>query len=218
MGQPGPRRHVDYLVERALQDLELHSTNKSEHAYCEGRYLQNLLAPAFLTTDLQVSNVVPAGVYIHYKCKDEQNKMMPMSFDPDSNWAIEVGCDAPTFRRPRAWPKQCNNAEFCNNPPDPPASTSLIKLDSRSRFRVGEAAYYGCKQEGAVLETSADINIFELQCFGHQSWNLTWDRCVVEPTCDNLPDPEKDAPSSGLRRKDKTAHQVHGCQMATARF
>ena len=32
----------------------------------------------------------------------------------------------------------------------------------------------------------------------HQSWNLTWDRCVVEPTCDDLPDPD---PSSGLRRK-----------------
>ena len=38
-------------------------------------------------------------------------KMMPMSFDPDSNWAIEVVCDAPTFRRPSAWPRQCDNAE-----------------------------------------------------------------------------------------------------------
>ena len=36
--------------------------------------------------------------------------MMPTDFDPDSNWAMEVMCDAPpTFRRPNAWPQQCDN-------------------------------------------------------------------------------------------------------------
>ena len=43
-------------------------------AYCKGTYLQNLLAPTFLTTDMEISDVVPAGVYIHYTCSDEQNK------------------------------------------------------------------------------------------------------------------------------------------------
>ena len=33
---------------------------------------------------------------------------------------------------------------------------------------MGEAAYYGCRQEEAVLEAAADINILELQCLGHQ--------------------------------------------------
>ena len=31
---------------------------------------------------------------------------------------------------------------------------------------------------------------------------MTWDKCIVEPTCDNLPDPD---PSSGLRRKGEGA-------------
>ena len=39
-------------------------------------------------------------------------------------------------------------------------------------------------------------------------WNLTWDKCVVEPTCDDLPDPEQEAPDSGLRLKDKGVAKV----------
>ena len=72
----------------------------------------------------------------------------------------------------------CIPIQFCTNPPDPPADTSLVKLDGRTRFRVGEAAYYGCSQEGAVLEAAADINILELQCLGHQGTNSMWNKCV----------------------------------------
>ena len=54
---------------------------------------------------------------------------------------------------------------------------ALLDWAPRTRFRAGEAAYYGCEQEEAVLEAAADINILELQCLGHQGWNLTWDRC-----------------------------------------
>ena len=53
---------------------------------------------------------------------------------------------------------------------------ALVKLDSRTRFRVGEAAYYGCSQEGAVFEAAADINILELQCLGHQGTNSMWNQ------------------------------------------
>ena len=42
-------------------------------------------------------------------------------------------------------------------------------------------------------------------CPPAQNWNLTWDRCVVEPTCGDLPDPD---PASGLRRKDSLTDMV----------
>ena len=37
---------------------------------------------------------------------------------------------------------------------------------------MNETAYYGCKEEGGVLEKTADMNIYELKCMGHQEQYL----------------------------------------------
>ena len=47
----------------------------------------------------------------------------------------------------------------------------LRSIFVRAKFRIGEAAYYGCTQDGGVLERSADINIFELRCLKHKVRN-----------------------------------------------
>ena len=41
--------------------------------------------------------------------------MMPIAFDSDSNWAIEVKCEAPTFERPKTWPSKCDDAKVSIN-------------------------------------------------------------------------------------------------------
>ena len=72
------------------------------------------------------------------------------------------------------------------------------------------------------------MNIFELKCLGHQvgkhlgismpstnsslilyqDWDTNWDKCYVEPTCSDLPNPEVDAPNTGLRKKDEKATKI----------
>ena len=68
-------------------------TNISD-GYCKGTHLQNLLPPSFMTTDTTTDEMIPSGVYIFYKCKDEINKMMPVAKDPPfANFMIDIKCD-----------------------------------------------------------------------------------------------------------------------------
>ena len=90
------------------------------------------------------------------------------------------------------WPLACEPREFCTNDSSltPPADSGLVRLDSKGKFRVDEAAYFGCTDPEAVLEKTADVNIFELKCTADDTWATDWDKCYVEPVCENLPDPE----------------------------
>ena len=96
-----------------------------------------------------------------------------------------------TFVRPE-WPVDCDPAEFCKTEdiPAPPVDNNLVRMDNKTRFRVGEHAYFGCTEPEAVLENDADLNIFELECKTGGVWDTTFDKCVVEPVCDDIPDPE----------------------------
>lgn len=96
-----------------------------------------------------------------------------------------------TFVRPD-WGIDCDPAEFCEGEdvPTPPVDNKLVRLDNKTRFRVDEAAYFGCTEPEAVLKNEADVNIFELKCLTGGVWDTNFDECYVEPVCDNIPDPE----------------------------
>ena len=47
-----------------------------------------------MTTDTTTAEMIPSGVYIFYKCKDEVNKMLPDANDPPfANFMIDIKCD-----------------------------------------------------------------------------------------------------------------------------
>ena len=90
------------------------------------------------------------------------------------------------------WPIDCDPAEFCRTEdiPVPPADNKLVRMDNKTRFRVDEFAYFGCTEPEAVLENDADLNVFELVCKTGGVWDTSFDKCIVEPVCDDIPDPE----------------------------
>ena len=90
------------------------------------------------------------------------------------------------------WPVECVQAEFCkaSDLPTPAPDDKLYRMDNKTRFRVGEFAYFGCTEPEAVLQNAADLNVFELKCEAGGNWQTTFDKCIVEPVCDGIPDPE----------------------------
>ena len=112
--------------------------------------------------------------------------------------------------RPQWPPNDCVPADFCRTEdvPSPHADDKLERMDNKTRFRVGEHAYFGCTEPDAVLETDADLNVFELECLAGGNWATTFQKCIVEPVCDSIPTPDQ---SSGLRLKNQGVQKVkHG--------
>ncbi len=67
----------------------------------------------------------------------------------------------------------------------------------RTKFRVGEYAYFKCSNPVAVIGASG-MNVLELECGAGGNWPTNaWGTCVLEPTCNNLPVPSS---GSGLRK------------------
>ena len=95
------------------------------------------------------------------------------------------------------WPVECVQAEFCKESdlPTLDPNDKLYRMDNKTRFRVNEFAYFGCTEPEAVLENKqtnkrTDRSVFELKCGAGGAWETTFDKCVVEPVCDSIPDPE----------------------------
>lgn len=130
--------------------------------------------------------------------------MLPFSFDPDSNFALEVNCVDGEFIRP-VWPEACEPESLCSVVPNPPAGTNginLIRQDNRTEFRHGEFAYFACQNPTAVLDDDSGRNVFEIECLPDDTFgNVVWPNCFLEPTCTNLPDPPV---SSKMVRATKT--------------
>ena len=90
--------HCHYLKQpRDLSNKAQYILNNSRNisdGYCKGTHLQNLLPPTFMTTDTATTDMIPSGVYIYYRCRDEVNKMLPPNKDPPyENFMMDIKCE-----------------------------------------------------------------------------------------------------------------------------
>ena len=47
-----------------------------------------------MTTDTATTEMIPSGVYIFYRCRDEVNKMLPSDKDPPyANFMMDIKCE-----------------------------------------------------------------------------------------------------------------------------
>ena len=99
--------------------------------------MSSINAPDFLTPNLKFGEVVPSSQYLSYTCTDS-DKMLPNSFDLDSNFALEVDCVDGKYIAP-FWPEQCEPKAVCSTIPNPPdADLALVRADNRTKYRAGE--------------------------------------------------------------------------------
>ena len=77
----------------------------------------------------------------------------------------------------------------------------------RDKFRVGESAYFGCKDPAAVLDDGSGMRVFTLPCPIGLNFNVTWPKCILEPVCDSFPVPPA---STGLDLATNTSSVLLG--------
>ena len=79
----------------------------------------------------------------------------------------------------------------------------------RTKFRVGESAYFACKDPKAVLNDGSGLRVFTLPCPANVSYNpnQVWPTCILEPVCDSFPSPPA---STGLELATKTSSVLLG--------
>ena len=132
--------------------------------------------------------------------------MIPLDYaedwDPDSNGEVDVTCIDGTFEFPNSGtPPDCvdsspnNRPLLCNSRPVPPSDTKLEQIGDKIKYRPGEKAYYVCENSEAIIKPNG-TNMFDIACqegvynFDNDlANNVGWPTCVLEPICDNLPEP-----------------------------
>ena len=155
----------------------------------------------------KIPNYLYTGQKVTYICKEETH-VIPLTFDQDSNFKIEVFCKDGSFQLPDPTPTACENVPICNSVPPIPEDSGLVRADSKIKFRKGEKAYFVCEDKDAVIVEFGGLNMFSITCPG-DSYNfaedIQWPKCTSEPICTDFPEP-----GEGLRIQERSGNVILG--------
>ena len=81
----------------------------------------------------------------------------------------------------------------CENFPEPPDYTNLVRADEKQRLRLNDRAYFLCSNPIEMVISVTGTNMFSATCNDSKASTIDWQNCTYDPVCDSMPLPSNDS-------------------------